>query len=99
NPTPSAILLGFARGFGKTGQALFAKCAKRMEHPAKKEKGAPGSPSAPWRKLEAEPRLQLNRPTAQCIACDTEVRVEAGNRAVRVHRAEPPVDRRSVDVD
>jgi hypothetical protein len=24
---------GFARGFGKTGQALFAKCAKRMGHP------------------------------------------------------------------
>ena len=32
---------GFARGFGKTGQALFAKSAKRMERPAQKEKAHP----------------------------------------------------------
>jgi len=31
---PFGFPLGFARGFGKTGQALFAKCAKRMGHPA-----------------------------------------------------------------
>jgi hypothetical protein len=31
---PFGFPLGFARGFGKTGQALFAKCAK--------EDGAPG---------------------------------------------------------
>ena len=26
---PFGFPLGFARGFGKTGQALFAKCAKK----------------------------------------------------------------------
>jgi hypothetical protein len=34
NPHPFGFPLGFARGFGKTGQALFAKCAKKDGHPA-----------------------------------------------------------------
>ena len=60
---PFGFPLGFARGFGKTGQALFAKCAKKDGHPAivkrakrehsKKEKGAPGNPSAPLMKVRS----------------------------------------------
>jgi hypothetical protein len=36
---PFGFPLGFARGFGRTGQALFAKCAKKDGAPGNRETG------------------------------------------------------------
>jgi hypothetical protein len=39
---PFGFPLGFARGFGKTGQALFAKCAKKDGAPVSSRVRRPG---------------------------------------------------------
>jgi len=44
---PFGFPLGFARGFGKTGQALFAECAKRMERTQQAREGARRSTPPP----------------------------------------------------
>jgi hypothetical protein len=72
---PFGFPLGFARGFGKTGQALFAKCAKKD--------GAPGIPliaenamsGAPAKSegLETQHYLKFHHAACEALGGPTEV--------------------------
>ena len=73
---PFGFPLGFARGFGKTGQALFAKCAKRMGTPPRHPliaKNAMSGACAQSEGLETQPRLELDDSAPETVARTTEL--------------------------
>ena len=72
---PFGFPLGFARGFGKTGQALFAKCAKKDGHPAaapthRKEREEWATESEG---LETQPYLKFHHTACEALGGSTEV--------------------------
>ena len=74
---PFGFPLGFARGFGKTGQALFAKCAKKDGAPGRGvpliAKNAMSGTSAQSDGLETQSRLELDHSSRETIGRTAEL--------------------------